>query len=370
MKPKNTLLILGLSLMFALLSFGSSAQEDIYAVKTVVIDPGHGGKDPGAMSKYGKEKDIVLGIAKYLKKFINDSLPDVKVILTRDKDVFVELYRRGEIANQNKADLFISIHINSNPSTKPYGTETYVMGLHKTKQNLEVAKKENQVILKEIDYKKKYDGFDPNSPEASIIFTLFQNAYLDQSLKIASLVQKNFKNTAHRLDRGVKQAGFLVLWKTAMPSILIEAGFISNPTEAKYITTKKGQKELAYAIFKAFKEYKEEMEAEGRKAKGLETPTERPPVLYKIQFLTTSKSVDYDSPEFKGLDKSLITTEKVKNGMYKYYYGLATIYSEISALRKDIKKNFKDAFIVAFDSSGNRISLREAKKIEKKSNKK
>ncbi len=370
MKPKNTLLILGLSLMFVLLSFGSSAQEDIYAVKTVVIDPGHGGKDPGAMSKYGKEKDIVLGIAKYLKKFINDSLPDVKVILTRDKDVFVELYRRGEIANQNKADLFISIHINSNPSTKPYGTETYVMGLHKTKQNLEVAKKENQVILKEIDYKKKYDGFDPNSPEASIIFTLFQNAYLDQSLKIASLVQKNFKNTARRLDRGVKQAGFLVLWKTAMPSILIEAGFISNPTEAKYITTKKGQKELAYAIFKAFKEYKEEMEAEGRKAKGLETPTEKPPVLYKIQFLTTSKSVDYDSPEFKGLDKSLITTEKVKNGMYKYYYGLATTYSEISALRKDIKKNFKDAFIVAFDSSGNRISLREAKKIEKKSNKK
>ncbi len=357
---------------FVLLLWGAFAfslpvfsQDNVYEVKTLVIDPGHGGKDPGAMSKYGKEKDIVLKIAKYLKKYINDSLPDVKVILTRDKDVFVELYKRGEIANKNNADLFISIHINSNESSRPYGTETYVMGLHKTKQNLEVAKKENQVILKEIDYEKRYDGFDPNSPEASIIFTLFQNAYLDQSLKLASFVQDNFKNTAHRTDRGVKQAGFLVLWKTAMPSILIEAGFLSNPEEAKYLVSDKGQKELAYAIYKAFKQYKEAVEAEGRAMKEAED-SEKYPVTYKVQFLTSSKIVDYGNREFSGLDASQISTEKVKQGLYKYYYGKEHTYKDIVPLYKKVKKNFKDAFIVAFDKDGKRISLREAKKSERK----
>ncbi len=356
------ILLLAGAFVFSLPVF---SQDNVYEVKTLVIDPGHGGKDPGAMSKYGKEKDVVLGIAKYLKQYINDSLPDVKVILTRDKDVFVELYKRGEIANKNNADLFISIHINSNPSPKPYGTETYVMGLHKTKQNLEVAKKENQVILKEIDYEKRYDGFDPNSPEASIIFTLFQNAYLDQSLKLASFVQDNFKHTAHRLDRGVKQAGFLVLWKTAMPSVLIEAGFISNPTEAKYLVSKKGQKELAYAIYKAFKQYKQSVESEGKVMKTSNNEV-RYPVTYKIQFLTSSKIVDYGDKEFSGLEADRISTEKVKQGLYKYYYGKEHAYKDIVPLFKKVRKKFKDAFVVAFDKDGKRISLREAKKMEKK----
>ncbi len=364
MDLKKIYLLLTLSVLYLYNTPLLFAQKNVYEVKTLVIDPGHGGKDPGAMSKYGKEKNIVLAIAKYLKKYINDSLPDVNVILTRDKDVFVELYKRGEIANKNNADLFISIHINSNPSSKPYGTETYVMGLYKTKQNLAVAKKENQVILQEIDYKKRYDGFDPNSPEASIIFSLFQNAYLDQSLKLASLVQKNFKNTAHRLDRGVKQAGFLVLWKTAMPSVLIEAGFISNPQEAKYITSSKGQKELAYAIFKAFKEYKESIEAEGKKLNKQEN-TKKYPVTYKIQFLTASKITNLGDPAFKNLDKSLIEVKKIKDGLYKYYYGNTHTYKEINKYYKKVKKDFKDAFLVAFDKEGDRIPLRKAKKMEK-----
>ena len=241
--------------------------------------------------------------------------------------------------------------------------------MHKTKQNLEVAKKENQVILKEIDYEKRYEGFDPNSPEASIIFSLFQNAYLEQSLKFASLVQQNFKNTAKRFDRGVKQAGFLVLWKTAMPSVLIEAGFLSNPNEAKYLMSEKGRKELAYAIFKSFKEYKKIVEEEGKlmqEARKKEKKNEKKyPVTYKIQIFATSKKLDFNDKEFKGLEASLISRKEHKNNLFKYYYGEEHFYKKIVPLYKKIKKKFKDAFIVAFNIEGKQISMREAKKLEK-----
>lgn len=234
--------------------------EKKFGVKKVVIDAGHGGHDGGCSEGKWKEKDIALSIALKFGRCIEDHYPDVKVIYTRSTDEFIELHRRADIANENKADLFISIHCNANPSSKPYGTETYVMGVNKTAANLEVAKKENSSILFEDNYSAKYDGFDPNSTEANIIFSLYQNAYLDKSLNFASKVEKQFKDKVGRYDRGVKQAGFLVIYKTYMPSVLIETGFLSNRAEGRFLASEKGQEYMASAIFRAFKEYKAEVE--------------------------------------------------------------------------------------------------------------
>ncbi|PLX10294.1 MAG: N-acetylmuramoyl-L-alanine amidase [Marinilabiliales bacterium] len=239
----------------------TNAQENgKYKMKTVVIDAGHGGKDPGAVCKKGYEKDIALNIALKLGHYIDSLIDGVKVIYTRDKDEFIELHKRAKIANDAKADLFISIHINANRSSKPIGTETYVMGIHRTKENLAVAQLENSVILKEDNYEAQYDGFDPNSTEGYIIFSLMQNLYLEQSLSFAANVQKQFETRAMRINRGVKQAGFLVLWKTTMPSVLIETGFLSNPDEAAYLLSVSGQDYLASAIFRAFRDYKNDLE--------------------------------------------------------------------------------------------------------------
>ena len=204
-------------------------------IRKVVIDAGHGGKDPGALGKYSKEKDIALAIALKTGSYIENNIPDVEVIYTRKTDVFIELHNRARIANDAEADLFISIHCNANNSSKPYGTETYVMGLHKSQANLEVAKLENAAILKEEDYSDMYDGFDPGRDEDYIALTLFQNSYQESSLTIASMVQDQFRERARLEDRGVWQAGFWVLYKTAMPAILIETGFISNANDEKDI---------------------------------------------------------------------------------------------------------------------------------------
>ncbi|MFO7723460.1 MAG: N-acetylmuramoyl-L-alanine amidase [Bacteroidales bacterium] len=225
----------------------------------IVIDPGHGGTDPGAVSGTVKEKDITLAVALKLGKQLA-ALENTKVVYTRDKDETVELYKRPKKANECKADLFISIHCNSVESSKPYGAETWVMGLHKSKANLEVAKTENAVILLEADYETRYEGFDPNSPEAEIIFSLYQNTHLDQSVEFASLIQKEMRTVAQRFDRGVKQAGFLVLFKTNMPGILVEAGFISNENERKYLTSDAGQKAIATSIFNAVINYREKVD--------------------------------------------------------------------------------------------------------------
>lgn len=229
-------------------------------VRKVVIDAGHGGHDPGAVGRISKEKDITLSIALKTGKYIEENLSDVEVIYTRKTDVFVELYKRAKIANEAKADLFISIHCNANKSSSPYGAETYVMGLHKSEANLAVAQLENAAILLEEDYHVKYDGFDPNSPEGNIFFSMLQNAYLDQSLYLASNVQKHFKDRVNLFDRGVKQAGFLVLYKTTMPSVLIETGFISNSKEEKLLASDEGQNYIASAIFRAIKDYKKSFE--------------------------------------------------------------------------------------------------------------
>lgn len=225
-------------------------------VKKIVIDPGHGGVKPGAITKNSKEKDITLAVALKLGQLIKDNCPDVEVIYTRKTDVDVDLFERAHIANRNKADLFLSIHVNSSPKSEPTGMETFVMGLSKTSANLEVAKKENADILLEDNYESNYQGFDPRSPEGHIMFAMYQNAFIDKSLDFSAKIQKYYAKQVPSPNRGVKQAEFLVLYKTAMPSVLTEIGFMSNPDEEDYLTNPQGQGEIAYAIFNAFREYK------------------------------------------------------------------------------------------------------------------
>ncbi len=232
-------------------------------VRTIVIDAGHGGKDPGCIG-YGKdvmEKDVALDIALRIGKYLDDSLSNVKIIYTRKTDNFVPLFERAANANKNNADLFISIHCNANESKIPTGTETYIMGLHKTEGNLEVSKRENQAILLEEGYKENeaYQGFDPNSDEAHIIFSLYQNAYRNQSLILASKFQHEVEKRKIRPNRGVKEAGFLVLWKTTMPSILVETGFLTNPDDKKFLTSDDGKDEIALSVMEAVKGYVKEL---------------------------------------------------------------------------------------------------------------
>lgn len=224
----------------------------------VVIDAGHGGHDPGCNGGNSREKEITLAIALKLGKLIEDSLKDVKVIYTRKTDKFIELSERSNIANKNNADLFISIHCNANDNKEANGTETYLMGLHKSEGNLQVSKRENNVILLEKDYKnnKAYEGFDPNSPAGHIIFSLMQNAFRAQSIKFAGMVEAEFKLKSKLKSRGVKEAGFLVLWKSTMPGVLIETGFLSSETDRKVLAKDSGQANIAKAIFIALKKYK------------------------------------------------------------------------------------------------------------------
>lgn len=234
-------------------------------LKTIVIDAGHGGKDPGCIGagKKSFEKDVALDIAKRLGKLIEQKMPGVNVIFTRKTDVFVPLWKRASIANKNRADLFISIHCNANESGTLHGTESYVMGIHKTQQNLNVSKRENASILLEEDYKdnERYNGFDPKSDEAHIIFSLYQNAYREQSLELAGKFQHVIETRKIRRNLGVKEAGFLVLWQTAMPSILVETGFLTNAKEQEFLISENGKSNLAESIFTALKSYKNELEA-------------------------------------------------------------------------------------------------------------
>jgi N-acetylmuramoyl-L-alanine amidase len=256
---KNIIGVLFFSFLLVMTSFTNLNLKQ-YKVKKVVIDAGHGGKDPGTSGKSVREKDIALKVALEVGRLIKKNMPEVQVIYTRKNDTFIELNNRANIANTNNADLFISIHCNSNPNHKIKGTETYIMGLEKSNANLEVAKRENEVILLEEDHETVYEGFDPKSAQSHIIFSLYQNAYRTNSIKIAEKVESEFKNKSKRHSRGVKQQGFLVLWRTSMPSILIELGFLTNPEEEKYLKDELGQSYLASSVFRAFKDYKEELE--------------------------------------------------------------------------------------------------------------
>jgi N-acetylmuramoyl-L-alanine amidase len=357
-------------------------------MRTIVIDPGHGGHDPGCHGASANEKNVALAVSLKLGKLIEQHFPDVKVIFTRKTDVFVELYRRAQIANENKADLFICIHCNSGPKTA-YGAETFVMGLHKTDDNLNVAKRENAVILQEDNYERKYDGFDPNSPEANIIFSLYQNAFLDQSLYFADRLQYEFKTYAHRHNRGVKQAGFLVLYKTTMPSVLIETGFLTNGEDEKFLKSELGQQKMANAILKAFNNYKHWVDGTSIKQIQIEEMTEidKPKtiveqpqetnyansnavtetvkadeneIIYRVQVYNSPERVSLKSSRFRGRTD---VWEYNVNNSWKYTVGNCEKQEEAIKLQSEMKKlGFSDAFVVAFKNN-NRISLQEAQAI-------
>ncbi|MDR1707904.1 MAG: N-acetylmuramoyl-L-alanine amidase [Prevotella sp.] len=351
----------------------------------VVIDAGHGGKDGGAVRGIYKEKEINLGVALALGQLIERNYKDVKVVYTRKTDVFIALDTRAEIANKAKANLFISIHTNSTSAktTNASGADTYILGLARSEENLEVAKRENSVILLEDDYTTKYEGFDPRSPESYIIFEFMTNTFMEQSLQLANLIQNDFKTVAKRPDRGVRQAGFLVLRKTSMPSILIELGFINNQSEASFLSTKSGQQTMASAIYSGFKKYKREFDKKQGKfvvadkeddfsfdtkdSAAVENINTKEPVSnitqeskkadltgkieYRVQFLISRKKLPDNSPSFRGL--SPVTFYKDEGG-YKYTYGSTTSLKEIMDIQHQVNTKFKDAFIVKF-KDGKRV---------------
>lgn len=341
-----------------------------YRIKKVCIDAGHGGHDSGCESRHYMEKTNTLAIALKLGEKIKENFPNIEIIYTRDKDEFIDLYKRAEIANKAKADLFISIHCNSSDGGQPIGTETYVLGNHKMEENLNVAKRENASILLENNYEKKYDGFDPNSNEAYIMFSLFQNAYIDKSILFAKNVEESLKNNAGRRSLGVKQAGFIVLHQSTMPSVLIETGFLNHTSEGAFISSEGGQETLAESILLAFKKYKKAVETKEAEPVFVSnvslTPqhsnndlsqNSREGIIFKIQLATSSKDMS-QTPRWKNVENLEIIQD---NTVFKYFKTSIDTYDEaVLALKKMKSAGFADAFIVAY-KKGKRISLDEAK---------
>ena len=335
---------------------------------TVVIDAGHGGHDSGAVGKYSKEKNINLAVTKKLGNLINDTYPDVKVVYTRTTDVFLTLQQRADIVNNNKADIFFCIHTNATGGSSANGTETYILGLHKTKSNLEVAMSENSVMTLEDDYQTKYQGFDPNSVDSYIIFEFMQDKYLDQSLKLASLIESQFRN-ANRYSRGVRQAGFWVLHKSAAPSVLVELGFISNASEEKFLNTEEGKDQLSKAIFNAFEIYKRDYDKKSGKhiivkdvpiykADNKKESVDVNQVTYKIQLFALEKRINPNSREFKKLSDVNYFRE---GDFYKYTFGEEGSFEKIEELRRSIADKFPHAYIIAFRGN-QKITIGEALK--------
>lgn len=356
----------------------------------VVLDAGHGGKDPGAKGKISNEKDINLAVVKEVGKLMEDN-KELKVIYTRKTDKYLTLQERADIANQNHADLFLCIHTNASKNRSAFGAETYTLGLAKTQSNLEVAMRENSVILLEKDYKTKYEGFDPTSVDSYIMFEFMQDKFLDKSIELASLIQTHF-NYHGRLDRGVRQAGFWVLHRSACPSVLVELGFISNPEEELFLNSKEGQRKMAEAIYKAFLEYKREHDKRNGVSKnlvntGIKTDVKQnetsdistnqttdpnnvsastvqlsdnildnQSVVFKIQIFASRKKLPPNAPDFKGIKEVAFYEE---DGLYKYTVGAESDYNNILKLRNEIKSKFPEAFIIAFKGN-NKISIKEA----------
>jgi N-acetylmuramoyl-L-alanine amidase len=326
---------------------------------TVVLDAGHGGRDPGNRGNGYYEKKIALNIALQIGKILSEN-PLFKVVYTRKKDVFVDLIERADIANKAKADLFISIHCDSHNS-KAYGAGTFVLGLHANQRNFEIAKKENSVIFLEENYEQKYEGFDPNSPESVISLVLMQEDYLDQSIVVADLIQKIFVSDLKRKNRTVKQAGFVVLKYTYMPSVLVETGFLTNKKEGAYLNSKNGQKEMAQSIAKGIFKYKElfnnEIGASSKDSFDSNIVSNSNEYFeLKIQIASSKKNLPLKSYNFKGL--SDLSADKIDN-IYKYFFGKTNDYSSAKKLLSKAKKiGYKDSKIVAF-KNGVRISLDE-----------
>jgi len=373
----------------------------------LVLDAGHGGHDPGAIGNFSREKNINLNIVLKVGHLVQQNCDDVKVIYTRKTDVFIPLNQRTEIANDANADLFISVHTNAAPTKAARGTETFSLGLSRSSANLEVAKRENSVILMEDDYKQRYAGFNPNSSESYIMFEFIQDKHMEQSVSLATLIQKQYKSHGGRPDRGVHQDIFLVLKTSAMPSVLTEVGFISNPEEEQYLNSEEGSDALARSIFNAFQQYKlkhdvrrskvkvpyrpdDDAETKTKqsvsvsnteksdstketakstvevKAKKIEVLTEKeergstPPkeneIIFKIQILTSGQKLRVDDKRFKGLTPIDFYSE---NEIYKYTYEASENYNKVLQTKKQIAGQFKDAFIIAF-KNGEKINVNTA----------
>jgi len=407
-EPRGLIMVAWLLLFF---HFGLAAQDEGYKIRTIVLDAGHGGKDVGCLGASSHEKDIALGITLQLGAYIREYLPDVKVIYTRSSDVFIPLDQRAHIANEKKADLFISIHCNSASNRAAFGTETWVMGMHRSEANLEVAKRENAVIMLEENYEDKYD-YDPTSPVAHIIFSIQQYAFQDQSIDLAHTIQEQFRTRAGRKDRGVKQAGLVVLYKTAMPSVLVETGFLSNKDEEKFLRSKYGQEIIASAIFRGIRDYKAALEKdyeaiarerinpknlsdiEKKKQKEGEKEVraqqvkispegeeqvqqslsqsskeiaknnkkeEAPPrgnaenIEYRVQIFASARLSDLNAPPFNRLKK--VYTDQTRGGIFRYFYGSFYTLSEArKALKEAREAGFSDAFLAAY-KNGLRVDM-------------
>jgi N-acetylmuramoyl-L-alanine amidase len=382
----------------------ANAQSPIAPKKwVVVIDAGHGGKDPGCIgTAKTKEKSIALAIALRTGAYINQYLPDVKVIYTRDDDTFIGLYERADVANSNNADFFISVHANAVNDKRPKGVETYILGQSMDDENLKVAMKENSVITYEDNYQTKYEGYDPTSAESFIIFSMMQNTYVKQSTEFASLVQKQFTERVGRYDRGVKQAGYLVLWRTTMPSVLVEVGFLSNVEEEKYLNTVEAQEYLSSAIYRAFRQYKQtidsrsgissavapvndlsentvtgnalsenvpsekliteikpETKPEEKKNEKQTIPGE---IWFSVQIASSPKNKPDKSGSLKGVEKVTILESGER---YKYVAGKFYNYDDASSYRKKISDLYPDAFVIAVKDK-TIISLKAAIEEKKK----
>lgn len=385
-----------LCIMSFFLCFPAIHGQAVEKTFKVVIDAGHGGEDPGCKGNRLKEKDIALAVALKTGRLISDNCPTVQVIYTRKTDVFVELYRRAEIANNNHADLFISFHCNASPNHKATGIETYVMGLHKSEANQAVARAENSAILKEKNYENNYEGYDPNSPEANIAFSLYSSAYLNNSILLADKVQKNLVSGTGLLNREVKQAGFWVLYKVAMPSILIEQGFLSNAEEEKFLGDSHNQDIIASAVYNAFAVYhtmqtgeehpllqtanvanmsssyadnKEKNENVKPAAAELQADSnadaatpQTQGIRFKVQLMATLKNLPLNDKMFDGLPHVDKFKEK---GLWKYTAGNETTDVAARKILTVARRKFNDAFIIAFQDE-KKISEEEALRLLKK----
>jgi len=345
--------------LIAIVVLSTTSFSNVYSQKqfVVVLDAGHGGKDPGNRGNGYKEASIALSIVLKVGEALEKN-PNIKVIYTRKKNVFVELRERAAIANRADADLFVSVHCDAF-TNNAYGSGTFVLGLHKSKANFEIAKKENEVIFLEDNYEETYAGFDPSAPESLIGMTLMQEEYLDQSILLATLVQNNFTNTLKRKDRSVKQAGFWVLHNTYMPSVLIETGFLTNKKEGAYLNSKKGQNEMAKEISKAILSYRSSLSLatdnsknpiieEDEIVEAIENVEENiyEGVIFKVQLAASSKDLELKPYNFKGL-KELSSNKE--NGLFKYYYGDTSDYNKIQLMKTFAReKGYSTCYIVAF----------------------
>jgi len=336
---------------------------------TVVIDAGHGGKDPGAIGKIAQEKNLNLDVALLTGRMIKEQFPDINVVYTRQTDIFLPLQKRADIVNSHNADLFICIHTNSSESKAAEGVETFILGTEKMDKNLDVAMRENSVIKLESDYQTAYQGFDPNSIDSYIMFELMQNAYMDQSLQFATFVQRQFVENLHRAERGVRQAAFWVLLKSACPSILLEMGFISNPAEEKYLASEKGQRDMAQSLCNAFAQFTHRTPARPLLPKdtaavektSVATPvdtlpkqqdsltqtvaTARKQTTYAIQLLASRTPVSDKDSRLHGLKCQCLQVD----GWYKYYYGESADREAVVRTQKEIRKHFPDCWIIKLE---------------------